>query len=183
VNVDTDRWPNLKLPSHPVLDWHETRYADAQLLAMADAVSKSQHAIPAAGGGVWDTAIEAVLRTLADNPRALDELNRRKPTLPARVLGVNRAVHFHVLTELRSGKKLANKRDVGEIWRVSDKQVEADVRQHQMRGTRYRPDDAKRLMLTIVTNVCKASGLSREDVLKAFDADMRHRATESRRKK
>jgi hypothetical protein len=183
MSADAARWPRLKLPTHPVLDWIETVYAKAQLLTMADAVGSNAHAIRAASGEVWDTAVETVLRALATSPTALKALNHRRPTLPARVLGVNRATHFHVLTELHPGKKSANKRDVAKVWRVTDKHVEADVREYQMRGTTYRPDDAKRLMLTIVNNTCKASGRARAAVLKDFDADMRHRAVASRKKK
>jgi hypothetical protein len=38
-------------------------------------------------------------------------------------------------------------------------------------------------MLEIVINRCNATRRSREDVLKDFDADMRHRAAASRKKK
>jgi hypothetical protein len=193
VSADIERWPNLKLATHPVLDWHETEYRQQELLEMADALSKNPHAIKAAGGGVWDTAIETVLRALAGNPKALKELNRHKPTLTGPVLSLNRATHFHVQMALDPEQQVkAAWGTVATVWGVSDGQVKDDVSdygvvdpgpENAVRSVPYRRDDAKRLMLEILINRCNASRRSREDVLKDFDADMRHRAAERKRKK
>ena len=82
--------------------------------------------------------------------------------------------------------------EVATVWGVSDGQVKDDVSDYSVvdpgpadgvRSVPYRRDDAKRLMLEILVNRCNASRRSRKQVLKDFDADMRHRAAESKRKK
>jgi hypothetical protein len=184
VRGDAARWPRLKLEPHPLLDWCPIFYGKARLLEIADALGAiSTPAIPVKGrrDAVWNMAIENVLHALAANKAALKALNRRKPTLPARVLGLNRAVHFHVQAELHpEHKRTAIYADVGDAWGVSAGQVKDDVREYAVRdGREYRPDDAKRLMLTIVHNTCNASGRPLVDVLRDFDADLRDRgATE-----
>lgn len=189
MSADVARWPRLKLPAHRVLDWCETKYTKETLLEMADAVGDSYIPVKGRRDAVWSTAVEKVLRALAASPAALKELNHRRPTPPARVVGLNRAVHFHVLTEVYpERKRTAIYADVGDAWGVSPGHVKADVREYAVpdpgpkdavRSVPYRHDDAKRLMLTIVHNVCVATGRERVDVLKDFDADMRDRgATE-----
>jgi hypothetical protein len=181
----------MKFSVHPVLDWCETEYTEARLIEMVDAIRKHPHSIearPADGPlSFWNLAIEQVLRALADAPAALKALNHRQKRPPARVVGLNRAVHFHLRAELHPGKKTALYAEVGEIWGVSLGQVKDDVREHAlvkdakalMVERRY---DAKRLMLMTVHNVCNARlragehRSSRDDVLEDFDNDMLGRA-------
>jgi hypothetical protein len=199
MNADLARWPHLKIPTHPVLDWHETEYTATSLLEMAAAVSDTTIPVKGRRDAVWSTAIESVLRSLADNVAALKALNHHRPTPPARVVGLNRAVHVHVLAELHPDQQA--KRIWGEVakaWGCSDRHVKDDVSKHSVqdpgpkdavRTVPYRPDDAERLVQTIVVNVCNARTRagkprsSREDVLEDFDKDMRYRAQQLRASK
>lgn len=186
MTPDLARWPHLKLPTHPVLDWVETEYTTARLTEIADAVSANPHPIQTrtAQGlrGVWDPAIENVLRTLAANDAALKALNHRRATPPERVVGLNRAVHVLVLAELHPKRKAtAIWAEVAAAWGKRPATVKGDVGKYKVKNPReYRPDDAQRLMLTIVHNSCRASGRPREQVLKDFDADLCHRARQLR---
>jgi hypothetical protein len=134
MKADPSRWPRLKLDTHPVLDWVEPFYDRAWLLTVAEAVRKNPHPIQtklATGGwGVWDNGIERLLRTLADNEAALRALNHRRPTPPARVVGLNRAVHFHVVLELLPESRSRVKQAWGKVaavWGVSDRHIKDDV--------------------------------------------------------
>jgi hypothetical protein len=184
-----NRWPRLKLGVHPVLDWVEDHYTTEWLLEVATAVSKNPHPIQARAAdgtpAVWDTALEKLLRTLAASPKALDALNHRKPTVPARVLGLNRAVHFYVQRELLGGTKETEKKArgiVADVWRVSDGHVKDDVTDFRAATpTEYRQDDAKRLMDHIVAStMATTTNKSRDDVLKDLAADLCERATTTR---
>jgi hypothetical protein len=190
MSADLDRWPHLKLATQDALDWHEAAYTAERLIEMADAMSRNPRAIPALEGGVWDTAVESVLRALAANDKALEKLNRHKPTIPATVVGLNRAVHVRVLYELLPDWKAAQVwEEVRTVWGVSAGQVKDDVGEYRVQdGARsnYRPDDAERLVQAIVVNTCNARTRagdprsSRDDVLEDFDKDMRHRAQQLR---
>ncbi len=132
MSADVARWPSLKLETHPVLDWVEITYSKSWLLEISEAVSKNPHPIQTrtATGipGVWDPAIEMVLRALANNRAALKALNHRRPTPPSRVVALNRAVHFHVQVALDPEcKRTAVRADVADAWGVKDAQVKDDV--------------------------------------------------------
>lgn len=185
MSADLARWPRLKLETHPVLDWVEIEYRAAMLEEMADAVGKNPNPIQtrAPGGllGVWDPAIEKVLRALAGSKAAISALNHRRPTPPARVVGFNRAVHVRVLAELLPQRKAAAVwADVAEAWGCSAGHVKDDVGEF---------DDAERLVQAIVVSTCNARTRAGEprstrgDVLEDFDNDMRGRGVTDRRRK
>jgi hypothetical protein len=179
----------LKFSVHPALDWCETEYTAARLLEIAAAVRMHPHPIEArtAEGltSFWNLAIEQVLRALAGSPAALKALNHRQRTPPARIVGLNRAVHFHVQAEMHHDwKKAAIHADVAEAWGVASAQIKADVRKYALANDAKALAvdglyDAKRLMLMIVHNACNTSRRPRAKVLRDFDADLRDRgATE-----
>jgi hypothetical protein len=187
VSTDAARWPRLKFSAHPVLDWFETEYTEARLLEIADAVRKHPHTIEArtAEGHLsfWNLAIEQALRALADSDAALKALNHRRKKPPARVIGLNRAVHVRVLAALLPGSKAAEMwQEVATIWHVSASTVKDDVGEYRVEGNNYRPDDAELLVRGIVGATCTArlrageTRSSRDDVLEDFDKDMRERA-------
>lgn len=183
--MSTDaRWPRLMLGVHPVLDWVEDSYSKELLLEMAEAVRKNPHPIQtrsAAGAlGVWDSPIESLLRSLAASPAALKALNHRRPTPPARVVALNRAVHFHVVFELLPdgrGRATDAWHKVATAWNVSDGHVKDDVAQFRVDDPRtYRADDAKRLAEQIIALAGANTGKSRIEVLGDFSQDMWDRA-------
>jgi hypothetical protein len=188
VSTDAARWPRLKFSVHPVLDWCETQYTEARLLELADAVQKT-HAIEGrTAEGLWNFAIEQVLRKLAETPAAVKEMNRRGTTPPNRVKGLNRAVHFHVRMELHPNRRKLALDEVAEAWCVSAAQVKDDVATFFVDGADpylHMPGKlhAPFYVNQIVKAVCNHSGKTREEVLTDFDADMCDRgATEVRRK-
>jgi hypothetical protein len=194
---DLSRWPNLKLATHPVLDWVETTYDQATLLKMAEAISKNPHPIQTrtatGAAGVWDTAIESLLRALADAPAALEKLNRTRPTPPRRVVGLNRAVHYFVQLEILGPDGLGYERkddalkNVSDAWGKSVATIKEDRTTHTAKtnpsqywcddtGDIQRPEDAKRVTEQILVAAMVAYGMTRTEALKGFDSDMRHRA-------
>jgi hypothetical protein len=182
---DLSRWPNLQLATHPVLDWVETTYDPATLLEMADAIRKDPHPIQtrtAAGmPAVWNPPIEALLRALADTPAALEKLNRTRPTPPRRVEGLNRAVHYLVRLELRNDRVKDALADVAKVWGASEATIKEDRTNHSVKNPReYKRDDANRLAAQIINDTAVRQSKTRAEVLKAFDADMKHRAKQLR---
>jgi hypothetical protein len=182
---DTSRWPNLQGRAHPTLDWHVTEYTAARLIEMADAVSKNPHPIQtrtATGEpGVWDPAIETVLRAVAADHKALAALNHKVKLIPADIVGRNRAVHCRVLALVKRTK--AEERDayVAKIWGTSPGQIRKDLGNH---------DDAGHVVEQLINAVCVVRRRERADVLKDLNADMHYRAgimgaqrKKSRRKK
>lgn len=165
------RWPRLQLEYHPVLDRVVVQYTPAFLLDMADAISKNPHPIQtktATGApGVWDPAIEALLRSLADKPAALKVLNHRRFD----VVPLNRAVHFHIGVALHPlRKKLAIRKDIATVWGgISEGQVKDDVTSFP---------DAARLTEQLIAVALHKVGCTREDALSLIDADMRDRAAQ-----
>jgi hypothetical protein len=194
---DLSRWPNLKLDTHPVLDWVERTYDQATLLEMAEAVREHKHPInaktPTGMPGVWNTAIESLLRALAEKPAALEKLNRHRPTPPRRVEGLNRAVHYFVQLEILGPDGLGYDRkddalkNVSDAWVKSVATIKEDRTTHTAKtspnqywcddtGDIQRPEDAKRVTEEILIAAVVAHGMTRTEALKAFDSDMRHRA-------
>lgn len=179
---DLSRWPNLQLATHPVLDWVETTYEPATLLLMAEAISKNPHPIQtrAAAGqpGAWDSAIEQLISTLADSPAALKALNQRRPLPPRKVVGLNRAVHFLVRLEMRgSGETKRALSDVAKVWDSTEATIKEDRTTFSVKTpTEYRHDDAKRIAAQIINDTSVTRGMTRTEVLEAFDADMKRRA-------
>ena len=113
------------------MDWVETEYSAELVQELADAISRNPHPIEtrtATGApAVWSTTIESLLRKVAVSPAVLTALIHRRPTPPGRVVGFNRAVHFHVQMEL-NGRRVKDARDaVAKAWRVSDGQIKDDV--------------------------------------------------------
>jgi hypothetical protein len=185
MNDEDARWPRLKLGAHSDLDWHEVQYTAESLENMADAMRDNPHPIQTrtADGlpGVWDLAIEKVLRALAANSAALKAMNHRRPTPPARIVGLNRAVHFRVRHELHPEyKTISVWLEVGKLWDVSSGQVKDDVSEYKADGNIYRSDDAVRIVQQITNDVSNMTGRMRLDVLKDFDADMNDRAAQLR---
>ena len=171
-------WPKLKIRPHPALDWRVTEFRAEHLIELADAVSKNPRPIQAktatGAPALWDPAIEAVLRALADNKKAIAALN--KP--PAKVDALNRAVHYHVLRELHPKEKvLVLQKKVSAIWDVTDGQVKDDCATYGAQKTKwFKPLDAPRIAKEIINVVCVAHKRTRAEVLKDFDADMEYRA-------
>jgi hypothetical protein len=195
VVCDFTHWPRLKISLHPVLDWLETEYTKAQLLEIADAVHQT-HAIegrtPQGSEGIWNAAIEKVLRKLAGTPKALAHMNRRRTTPPNRVKGLNRAVHFHVRMALHPNQRKKALYYVAQKWCVSETQVKDDVAKYFVDdgdpcvpgGWSIGKANAPFYVNQIVNSVCHRSGKTRAEVLADFDADMCDRgATEVERKK
>jgi hypothetical protein len=83
MTPDLSRWPHLKIPTHPVLDWVETMYTTERLTEIADAVgARGAPAIPVKGrrDAVWNNATENVLRTMVrTNTRHGPRRNRAPP--------------------------------------------------------------------------------------------------------
>ena len=179
---DLSRWPNLRLATHQVLDWVETTYDPATLLAMAEAISKSPHPIQtrtAAGlPGVWDSAIEQLIRTLVDSPAALKALNKPRLLPPRQVVGLNRAVHYQVRLEMRGeGEIKRAMSDVAKVWSATEATIKEDRTIFSVKTpAEYRHDDAKRIAAQIINDTSVTRGITRAEVLEAFDADMKHRA-------
>jgi len=195
VSATDARWTCLKLGVHPVLDWCETAYTAARLTEMADAVGKNPHPIqtrtPEGLPGVWDPAIEQVLRALAASPAALKTLNRRGTTPPYRVKGLNRAVHFHVQVALYPRRKRAAiLADVGGAWGVTAGHIKDDVTRFLVDGGDPRVRCAEGVLNApffveqIIAQACHRGRRTRGQALKNFDADMCARGgTEVQRKK
>lgn len=191
MSADATRWPRLRLETHPLLDWVETEYTKERLLEMAEAINKNPNPIRAftASGkvhGVWDPAIEKVLRALVDNDVALKALNHRRPKPPARVVGLNRAAHFHVWVALNPGRQVkAAWAAVADAWGVTASQVKDDVAKYGVKDSgEYRTNDAVRIVKQIIHNASRMTGHSRAQVLSDFEVDLRDRgATMERRKK
>jgi hypothetical protein len=184
---DLARWPNLKLPTHPALDWVEPLYSSERLLEMANAISKNPHPIqtrtPEGMPGVWDTAIESVLRALASNAAALKEMNHRRPLPPRRVVGLNRAVHYIVCLELRKGAAKRALADVATVWDAKEATVREDCTDfHVKKRSPFAPTDAHFIAEQIIAGCSINRHVLRATVLKAFDADMKHRAAQLREK-
>ena len=188
---DLARWPNLKIATHPMLDWVEPVYDATLLLEMAKAVSENPHPIQtrtAAGmPGVWDPVIEGLLRALAEKPAALKLLNEPRPTMPREVKGLNRAVHYHVRLELRDGRVKDALADVAEVWGKSEDTIKEDrtmfsvnnrKKNPERNPRRYLPDDAERIAAQVINDSMVARRMTRTEVLAAFDADMKHRAAQ-----
>ena len=185
MNGEDARWPRLKLGAHGDLDWHEVQCTAESLEKMADAMRDNPHPIQTrtAEGlpGVWDLAIERVLRALAENSAALKALNHHRPTPPARVVGLNRAVHFHVRHALHPEHKTTSVwLEVGKLWAVSSGQVKDDIGEYKADGNHYRSDDAVRIVQQITNDVANTTGRTHLEVLKDFDADMNDRAAQLR---
>jgi hypothetical protein len=191
MSGDVSRWPRLNLETHPFLDWVETEYTVEFLQQMAEAINKSAHPIQVrtAKGtpGVWDPAtIAKLLRALAGKPVALKKLNHRRPTAPARVIALNRAVHFHVRRAMDPNSLIKSTWiDVATAWGLrAAEQVKDDVTKYRVKHAgEYRADDAARIFKDIVSKVCKTTGRTRARVLEDFDADMCARAAQYRSSK
>lgn len=171
--------------SHPALDWHETQFTSETIERMADAIRDNRHPIQTqtAEGlpGVWDLAIETLLRALAANSAALKALNHRRPTPPTRIVGLNRAVHFHVKHALHPEYKTTSVwLEVGKLWGVSSGQVKDDISEYKSDGNHYRSDDATRIVQQVINDVSNRTGQGRAEVLREFDADMHDRAAQLR---
>jgi hypothetical protein len=185
-NPDLSRWPNLKLPTHSALDWHETLYSRPRLLELAKTVSENPHPIqtrtPEGLPGVEDLAIESVLRALANSPAALKALNRRRPTPPRRVVGLNRAVHYIVRLEIRGKNEVKRAlADVARAWGAKVSTIEEDRTDHHVeKRDPFAPTDAHFIAEQIIAGCSINRRLTRAAVLKAFDADMRNRAKQLR---
>lgn len=207
MSTDAARWPRLGLSLHPVLDWCETQYTAAQLVEIANAVRANPHPIEGRSAqgspGLWNFAIEQVLRKLAETPAVLKELNRRGTTPPWHVKGLNRAVHYHVRMALAPEgliktamcevakawgcESYARVKDDVAAFRVDDADPHAS--QYVLDGVTRAYQDARGVpnapffVDQIVKAVCRRSGRTRAQVLADFDADMHDRgATEVKRK-
>ena len=183
---DLSRWPNLKMPTHSALDWHEALYTGPRLLELASAISKNPHPIqtrtPEGLSGVEDPAIESVLRALANSPAALKALNRHRPMPPRRVVGLNRAVHYIVRLEIRGKNKRKHAlADVARVWGAKVATIEEDRTDHHVKKRDpFALTDAHYIAEQIIAGCSINRKLSRAAVLKAFDADMRNRAKQLR---
>jgi hypothetical protein len=187
------RWPRLGIKIHDSLDWQEISYTTASVIEMADAIQNNPHPIQTktktGAPAVWDPAIESLLRSLAKKPNALKAINHHRPKVPARVVALNRAVHFHVVRELTPkgrGQTKAAQARVSAAWGgVSEGQIKDDVAEYSVSSpTEYRSDDAKRIAEQLIAIYRQAKSASRRNALLAIDSDMKHRgATEKERKK
>jgi hypothetical protein len=114
--------------------------------------------------------IEKLLRALATSEAALKALNGRKNKSRHRELRLNRAVHFHVVEELHSGKaKKSICGLVGDVWCVGEKQVGEDVASCR----------AKEIMEGVIEQASRTSdgaARTRGEVLRDLDSDLRYRA-------
>jgi hypothetical protein len=170
---DLSRWPNLKLKTHSALDWVEPVYDAAWLEDMAKRIDADTLLKE------WTPATVGLLRALATTPAALKALNRSRPTPPRRVVGLNRAVHYIVRLELQKGAAKRALADVAAAWHAKVTTIQEDCTDyHVKKRSRFAPTDAHFIAEQIVGACSINRGLSRVAVLKAFDADMKHRAAQ-----
>jgi hypothetical protein len=208
------RWPKLggvieKLQQygvprgvHYALDWVEGyTYTRERLLEIAKDMSRAAPIPTADGNGVWNNAIEILLQALADNKGALEALNHRKPTMPARFVSLNRAVHVYVLLALRPAKSRRSAyMEVGKVWGRQYTMVEEDVGANTLKddtpdsrpvlraGVWHGVWHAPYLMEEILRTACRSTpaykdiipayhGIQRRQALLALDSDLRVRAS------
>jgi hypothetical protein len=142
------------------LSYATPNYQPAFIRQLADGLNASD-----LGGALAAAALNA----LADCPEALAALNHAQPTVPADVLGLNRAVHYNVHLKILGGKALAEQTLVGELWGVGSAQIKADNSDHGGR--------ARTIIERIIAEARKHPAYESEGAaLAALHADMKDRA-------
>jgi hypothetical protein len=107
---------------------------------------------------------------MADTPAAIQALNHHKPQIPHELMGLNRAVHYLVRSELR-GQSCTKEalHDVALTWRIAEGTIADDVRDYGGRA-RYLLDEH------IEAGTRPPNHATRAEFLRSFDNKMQRRA-------
>jgi hypothetical protein len=159
------RWPNLKFDRIGAFEHVDLGFEKDLLLQLAAVLDSGQ-----AVSSLQRYIAAECLRQIASKPAALRALNRAKSRPPRRAIGVNRAAHYLVRSELRG--KGNNKRalgDVATVWSTSPNTVQDDV-------TDFRAVAQREIEALMRLRSVEPHKWDRRRVLEALDADLRIQA-------
>jgi hypothetical protein len=107
---------------------------------------------------------------MADTPAAIQALNHHKPQVPHELMGLNRAVHYLVRSELLAQSKTKEAlHDVALAWRIAEGTIADDVRDFGGHA-RYLLDEH------IEAGTRPPNHATRAEFLQSFDNKMQRRA-------
>jgi hypothetical protein len=102
------------------LDYEVPQYDRDWFLHFAKLLGAAGHALPA-----------VCFLQMAETPAAIEALNHHKPQVPHELMGLNRAVHYLVRSELLGQTKTKEAlHDVALAWRIAEGTIADDVRDY-----------------------------------------------------